>query len=84
MTEETCFPFENDRGQSWEFEMDFRDDGALMHDLASGWRGVFSDEYILLSSDIERPKGMSPEDFDAFCNQVMRDVVPHWRRWKQA
>lgn len=84
MTEETYFPFENSKGQNWEFEMDFKDDGAAMHDLASGWSGIFADEYILLSSDIERPKGMSAEDFDAFCSQVMRDVVPHWRRWKSA
>jgi hypothetical protein len=83
MTEETCFPFENDRGQSWEFEMDFRDDGAAMHDPKSGWRGIFSDDYILLSSDIARPEAMSTDDFDALVNQVMRDVVPRWRRWKQ-
>ena len=64
--------------------VDFRDDGAAMHEPVSGWHGLFSDEYVLLSSEIERPKGMSAEDFDAFFTQVSRDVVPHWRRWKSA
>ena len=28
--------------------------------------------------------GMSEQDFQAFVNQVMCDVVPHWMRWKAA
>jgi hypothetical protein len=84
MSEETYFPFENDQGQSWEFEMKFQDDGAAFHHEPSGWRGVFCDEFILLSSNIERPNGMSTTDFQAFVDQVMRDVVPHWMRWKTA
>lgn len=84
MSEETIFPFENDQGQSWEFEMDFRDDGAGFHHEPSGWRGLFSVDSVITSSDVRVPTGMSEQDFQAFVNQVMRDVVPHWKRWKAA
>jgi hypothetical protein len=82
MSEETVFPFENDAGQSWEFDMEFRDDGAAFHHVASGWRGLFTADSVIASSDVKLPHGMSDADFQAFLDQVMRDVVPHWMRWK--
>jgi len=82
MSEETYFPYENDKGKTWEFEMEFRDDGAAFHHEPSGWRGLFSADTVIASSDIKVPTAMSDTDFQGFVNQVMRDVVPHWMRWK--